>query len=165
MFQIQPKGRILLIKNNYDINEHTIALIPAKQIEYETLVMEADAIYKVKLDPLTLIKNACDADYCTYDGKRHAVTKNTGYSRKVPIPISIINEIFAFPTHSPTDYECHWFFFNHINHIQKDPSTKHTRVTLKNKQELTLPISFNIFKKQYERTLSCKVSTQGIYLK
>ena len=153
-----------MIKKDYHINKDTIALIPAKEIEYETLVIERDVTIKAKQDPLTLIKEACDDDWSTYEGRRQAVTKKMGYSRKVPIPINMKEGHFAFPTHSPIDFNCHWFFFNHIVHIQEELTTKHALVTLKNEQQFTLPISYYIFKKQYERTLSCIASKRGVYL-
>ncbi|RKL68070.1 hypothetical protein CR203_06120 [Salipaludibacillus neizhouensis] len=38
----------------------------------------------------------------------------TGVKRKVPITIYPTQDIYAFPTHSPTHFDYHWLFYTHI---------------------------------------------------
>src|SRR5690625_186720 len=140
-----------MIQETYLINNQTVALCPAKEINYETIVIEQNTTFKVNKSPLDLIKDACIANWSTYEGKRQAVIHHTNFRQKVPIPINIEQNIFTFPTHAPTDFECYWLFFNHIGNIKGTKQLNQTRITFKNNQHIILPISQYIFKKQYER--------------
>lgn len=153
-----------MIHTSYQTNEQTIALCPVKEMDYDTLVIEKHETYKVKKTPLQLIKKACIANWSTYEGKRQAVIHHTNFRHKVPIPIDLEKNIFAFPTHSPSAFECHWIFFSHIAHIHKTEQPNQTLITFKNKKQLSLSISHYIFKKQYERTLACLIGAKGIYV-
>src|SRR5699024_12209027 len=88
------------IESKYIINKETVAILPAKQIEYHAVVTEGNQTVFVRQTPLELVKAACLANWCTYEGRRQAVMHHTGFKQKVPIPISINHEIFAFPTHA-----------------------------------------------------------------
>ena len=160
---VQTKEIAILIQESYLINTQTIALCPAKEIDYNTVVIEHNRTYKVNKTPLQLIKDACIANWSTYEGKRQAVIHHTNFRQKVPIPINIEQNIFTFPTHAPTDFECYWLFFNHISHIKGTKNPNQTRITFNNNQHIILPISQYIFKKQYERTFTCMMGVKGIY--
>jgi len=72
-----------MIKTAYKINEQTIALCPAKEIDYNTIVFEQEKTYHVKKTPLELIKDACIENWSTYEGKRQAVIHHTNFTERV----------------------------------------------------------------------------------
>lgn len=144
---------------NYTLNKRTIALLPAKQIEYETIAVEEDRRFFIKKSALQIIQEACIKNGSTYEGRRDAVIQLTGFKRKVPIPISIKKNIYTFPTHSPKDYDCIWLFHNHIQAAFPLSTPIHSNVKsmilLSNQQHLPLFLSNHTLQKQIERTRYC----------
>lgn len=146
-----------IVLNHYEINKKTMVLIPVSNWEYSTLVLEADGkrLY-VKETPFQLIKDACLKGGSTYEGRRAAVVKLTNIKNKVPIPINPYEQICAFPTHSPYQFNCHWIFFEHIASIHpKQPSQ--SIIIFQNFEELVVPISYYTLQKQMHRTADCIV--------
>lgn len=137
------------------INESTLALLPVKDVEYQTQVLEVDRVFYVRETPLDLIKQACKLDWTTYDGRRTAVMKRTGYEKKVPIPIDTYKKIVAFPTHGTKNMNCKWIFGNHIDYIMEHPSIRKGSIVVF-KCGIYLPlydVSYHILQQQYERVL------------
>lgn len=137
------------------IHESTLALLPVKDIEYQTQVLEENRVYLVRETPLEIIKHACKMEWTTYDGRREAVIERTGYEKKVPIPINTYKKIAAFPTHGTKNIDCKWIFGNQIHHIREHPSNpKGSIVIFKNGQHLILhDVSYHILQQQYERVM------------
>lgn len=75
-----------MIHKTYQVNRQTIALRPAKVIDHSTIVIEQEETYKIKETPLQIIKEACIANWSTYEGRRQAVIHHTNFKQKVPIP-------------------------------------------------------------------------------
>lgn len=144
-----------MVLDHYCINEHTVALLPAKEIDYQTTVLEVNHIHRVVQTPLQLIKNACLFNWSTYEGRRQAVMYHTNYRNKVPIPINKSKNIYAFPTHSPINFNCNWFFPNHILQIKKNMKQNNSTIYFSNNRTLTIDVSFHILEKQFQRTLYC----------
>src|SRR5690625_4575400 len=95
------------ILKEFQISPNTLAIVPAKEIEFYSYVLENNATYKVKKTPLQLIKSACfNIGWSPFDGKRDAVSRHTGFKQKVPIPISKTLAIYAFPTHAIKSPDC-----------------------------------------------------------
>ncbi|RFB17419.1 competence protein [Bacillus sp. HNG] len=148
------------ILNDYDINQDTMALLSVAHIEYATIVLERLQMLYVKKTPLQIIQAACLEGGATYEGRRKAVTYLTGAVQKVPIPINPRRKIFAFPTHSPTAFECSWIFHHHIKTIRPSEKTNPTTqsiIQFKNNQELPMNESHYILQKQLTRTAMCIV--------
>ncbi|MFS0821494.1 competence protein ComK [Bacillus sp. 1P02SD] len=142
----------------YEVNPQTMAILPAREIEYSAIVKEIHQIIYARQTPLQIIKAACLEGGATYEGRRKAVTHLTGAVQKVPIPINPRRKIFAFPTHSPTAFECNWIFHHHIKTIKPSGKTNPTTqsiILFKNNQELPLNESPYIIQKQYTRTGMC----------
>src|SRR5699024_10146475 len=130
------------------ISTNTLAILPAKEIEYDSDVLESDATYNVKKTPLQLIKIAClDVGWSTFNGRREAVTHHTGFKQKVPIPISLNPPIFTFPTHAINSHDCAWIFSDHILRINKHRANQST-IHFKNGRTITLDISYHILNSQ-----------------
>lgn len=151
---------MITIHNDYEINPNTMALLTVAHVDYATIVQERDQRLYVKKTPLQLIKAACLEGGATYEGRRKAVTHLTGAIQKVPIPINPRRNIFAFPTHSPTAFECNWIFYHHIKTIvpsQQTSNTTQSIIKFKNHHELPMNESYYLLQKQYTRTTMCIV--------
>lgn len=147
------------IHSDYLVNQQTIALLPSRKIEYQTVVLEDTKQILVRKPMLEIVKDSC-LHYCsTYEGRRKAVMHHTGFKRKVPIPISINKGIYTFPTHSPTDYSCSWIFYNHVEVVLTKSQIRNidvqTLINFKNNIRLPLDISHTLIEKQLERTEVC----------
>ncbi|MDR4890076.1 competence protein ComK [Fredinandcohnia sp. QZ13] len=146
------------IQQFYEVNPHTMAILPAREIEYFAIVIEVYKIFYVLQTPLQIIQAACLEGGATYEGRRKAVTHLTGAVQKVPIPINPRRKIFAFPTHSPTAFECNWIFHHHVKTIrpsEKNNPTTQSIILFKNNQELPMNESHYILQKQLTRTGMC----------
>jgi hypothetical protein len=82
-----------MIQESYQINEQTIALYHARELDYDTVVLEKAATYWVRKTPMQLIKDTCFANWSTYEGKRQAVIHHTNYRKKFRSP-SLEKDIF-----------------------------------------------------------------------
>ncbi|WP_281243699.1 competence protein ComK [Virgibacillus subterraneus] len=107
---------------SYQINQDTMALLPVAHADYSTIVIERNQQLFVKKTPWQLIQLSCLENCSTYEGRRAAVMYHMGIKRKVPIPINPSKNLFTFPTHSPTEFECNWIFYSHIQDIRHHPS-------------------------------------------
>ncbi|WEG18942.1 competence protein ComK [Alkalihalophilus pseudofirmus] len=144
------------IQPHYDINRHTLAIMPAYHTDYETIVYENHQIYYVAESSLSMIKRACIEGGATYDGRRTAVSEITRAQSKVPIPIDTIDQIYTFPTHSPTKLECSWFFYHHIRTFMPDPDhAAKTIITFRNSIQLTIDATYATIERQIQRTSYC----------
>nr|WP_309098455.1 competence protein ComK [Fredinandcohnia onubensis] len=145
------------IQLTYEVNPQTQAILPAREIEYSSIVTEEHQTLYIRQTPLQIIRAACLEGGSTYDGRRKAVTHLTRAIQKVPIPINPRRNIFAFPTHSPTAFECNWIFYHHIKAIvpSQQSSTIQSIIQFKNQQELHMNESHYLLEKQYTRTGMC----------
>ncbi|MEH7236396.1 competence protein ComK [Bacillus sp. JJ1562] len=146
------------IQLTYEVNPQTMAILPAREIEYSAIVKEEYKIIYVRQTPLQIIKASCLEGGATYEGRRKAVTHLIGAIQKVPIPINPRRNIFAFPTHSPTAFECNWIFYHHIKTIvpsQQTSNTTQSIIQFKNNQELPMTESHYLLQKQHTRTGMC----------
>lgn len=66
------------ILSSYEITKDTLALLPARNMNYRTIVIERHETYYVQQTPLEIIKAACLEGGATYDGRRTAVMLKTG---------------------------------------------------------------------------------------
>lgn len=152
---------------SYDISSKTLALLPARKIDYDTIVIKENETKYVQQPSFDLIKEACfRGDWTTYEGRRDAVIKHTNFIQKTPIPIDIRKGVYFFPTHSPKNINNIWIAFHQIKLIGKVPSQERTKqaqsiVFFKNGQSLVLDITYHALNKQYERTLECVYRIEG----
>ena len=142
------------MKENYSINENTLALIPARNIDYQTIVAEKTRKLYIRKTPLEIVKTACYQQWYTYEGRREAVMRHTNFRRKVPIPINHQKGIYLFPTDSPKSFENVWISYKHIATTKALANGK-SAVIFYNGLQLTLNISHYILRKQMNRTFEC----------
>lgn len=144
-----------MIRDDYKVNKSTLALLPAKAINYDTIAWEDNQTIYVRQTPLDIIKESCLVYGSSYEGRREAVTHNTSYQRNLPIQISGKQHIYTFPTQAPKSFDCHWIFSEHILQIIGKNGTKEATICFKNNQLLPLTVSHYILNKQFHRTLTC----------
>ncbi|WP_047982620.1 competence protein ComK [Ornithinibacillus contaminans] len=140
----------------YQIHEKTMALIPAKHIDYATIAIEQDQKLFINQNPKQIMKQNCLDHLASFEGRRDAVTHQIGYKRKVPIAINPSRNLFTFPTHSPDNHNCHWIFYHHILKISASTkSPNHSIITFTSGEQLQVRISFYVLEKQIHRTAMC----------
>ncbi len=141
-----------------DINPNTMALLPARTPDYDTITLETTGELYIRKTPLQLIKQACLEGGSTYEGRKAAVDYLTGAKHKVPIPINPIDHIYTFPTHSPKEFDCCWLFHEHIRSIkpyQRANQPNRTMILFKNHEQLKLACSYYTIEKQMHHTAYC----------
>jgi competence protein ComK len=141
---------------SYEINEDTMAIIPANEFDYATIVLEGNETYYVKKKVSQLIEKGCLEGGAKFEGRRESVIHKTGIDKKVPMPINPNENIYAFPTHSPSSHDCMWIFYFHIKEVKPNGNNKaQTMITFNNAHELLVDVSYQIIKKQKLRTAYC----------
>lgn len=143
------------IQATYIINRNTYALRPAKAIHYDTIVIEKNKVIYVQQTPMMIIDHSCRHLACsTYEGRRRAVMSLTNFYQKVPIPISIQQQIYFFPTHSSKHIDNCWLSFSSIQHVHLQTAFKHpeTFIQFQDGQSLTINVSKHTLQTQVDRT-------------
>ncbi|WP_088034848.1 competence protein ComK [Evansella clarkii] len=142
-----------VILENYRINGQTLAILPAYHIGYQSVVLEGSKTIYVKEKPMKLIESACISGGADYNGSRRAVMCQLDLRRKVPIPVNREKDIYAFPTHSPKQYDCHWLFYSQIFCITPHPDNpQKSQITFINERRLELDIAPWLLVKQMYKT-------------
>ncbi|WP_102344787.1 competence protein ComK [Bacillus sp. Marseille-P3661] len=148
----------------YDVSKKTMALLSVAHMDFSTIVIEENRILFVRQTTTQIIKAACMNGGAEYDGRRKSMSYLIGCKQKVPMAIIPHEGIYAFPTISPTCYECNWIFFHHVKYITtytpKDSAAK-SMIVFKNGQEITLSESTYVLEKQMQRTAMCIISLTG----
>ena len=133
---------------DYEINDETLAIMPTDI--WESVVVEDDCNYEVKMKPLEIVDYSCKYFGSSYAGRKSGSREilNSGY--KLPIMVEDTNNLIFFPTTSPLDDDCSWISLKNIKSYNKLTSTK-TEVEFKNGKVLTVDISYNSFNNQVMR--------------
>lgn len=142
----------------FTANKETLAILPSKQIEFSSIVLQMNKTFHVAQTPMEIIKESCVKYNSTYEGRRKAIISNTYFRRKIPIPICDRNGIYTFPTHATNHIDCCWFFYDNIARFYKHTNTDNKKVIIHFKNEVSkeLDISMHIFEKQMARTYLVK---------
>lgn len=145
------------ILTEYQLNEKTMALIPAKHETAQTLVMETGGNFYVQESIESILEQACLDGGSSLEGRRKSVMHRIGAKHKVPIPICPIAGIYMFPTGAAKSIHCSWFSYQHILYI--DPVVKDnvpkTKVRFSNDEITIVPVSYHIMETQLRRTAQC----------
>lgn len=140
------------IQPSYNIHTKTFALTSAKAIDYDTIVLEKNRILRIQQTPMQIIKQSCYHGWTTYKGRRKAVIHHTNFYQKTPVPISITNRIYLFPTHSPNHIDNYWLSYQGIISIHPMKHIPQTILQFKDGQTLKLNVSKHVIKTQMKRT-------------
>lgn len=135
------------MKERYEINSSTIAIIPVKP--NISKVIELDNAFLVNRSTSEIIDESCKYFGSSYLG-RHEGTKNLiGVNYKSPIIIEETLELIFFPTTSPRIKACIWISLNNIErYYSKDI---YTCISFKNGKQLELKISYGSLENQILR--------------
>lgn len=146
----------MTIVSTYSITTKTMALLPARKVEYDTVVIEEANTIHVRQTPLGIIRQTCYDKWFTYEGRRQAVIYHTNFKKKVPIPICPVKQIYFFPTHSVHHFDNHWISYTQIANIRRFPEKTTTSIiTFNNGYELIIPVSLYSLQNQMDRTFEC----------
>lgn len=139
------------ILSNYLIHPGTMALKPGKSLDYQTIVLETERERFVVDPALTLIKDILIHNYSCYESRKRTVKLDTGYSRKLPIPI-FFKGLYMFPTHAVDNYDCCWIAEEHVREVRKGKTSRDCIIVFKNGQLLHVSASADSIRKQRRRT-------------
>src|SRR5699024_2920485 len=153
----QSSGNSLMkMKQNYNINQKTMVLAPAKMIEYSTKIFEERTTFYTEASSRQIIHHACLKRWTTYEGRRVAVMQHTKMKRKVPIPICPEENIIFFPTHAVHHFDNHWLSLHHIMKVESMKENKNmAKITFTNGHAINIPCSRYMIEKQMERAFEC----------
>lgn len=159
-----PFGGIQMeLLDEYVINSSTMAIVPAKEIGFDSVVIEEGRVLHVCQTPIQIIKHSCLRHWSTYEGRKEAVMHHTGFKRKVPIPIAFDEVLVAFPTHAINHIDCNWIMFHHVSdYIESDPGE--TDIHFRNGKSLKLKVSKHVIHSQVIRCLEItqRIKASGI---
>ncbi|MCM3760988.1 competence protein ComK [Alkalihalobacillus oceani] len=143
--------------STYEIHEETLALYPHRDVEYQTKVIEMEAVYYVKEPPLRIIEQSCKLNGASYAGRREWAAYVTKHTYKLPILIQEQGSIIASPTHSPEHLDCVWILAAHVTDLYPDRSgpDEKTTILFRTGLKLTLPVSYASFRSQLLISRAC----------
>ncbi|MFD1739515.1 competence protein ComK [Bacillus salitolerans] len=146
----------MTVNNHYEISPTTLAILPAYHITYQSRIYDLKGEIYCEKPPIKLIEKACLEGGSSFDGRKKALQYKKSFYQCPPIPINPLEDIYAFPTCSPTSHDCIWLFYEHISgfHSRLDS----TVITFYNGQSLEVPVSLAVIRNQMARTESCIVS-------
>lgn len=101
----------------YIINKNTLVVIPLD--DKSSRVVEVKKEFIVYKSVLNIIKKSCIYYGSSYNGRVYGSKYMLNKSSKIPIIISEINNLIAFPTKSPRNKKCCWLLLNNIKHYNK----------------------------------------------
>ncbi len=131
------KGKVLNM-DEYEINKHTLAIIPISETKSRVIEKENELI--INLPTLKIIDDSCRFFGSSYEG-RFIGTKNlTGISYKSPIIIEETKKIIFFPTKSPRISTCAWISFNNV--VNYEPIENEVIIKFYGGKTLNLNISY-----------------------
>lgn len=136
----------------YEINRYTMAIFPVKKDgKLYSKVLEVDRSIYVSLSPFRIVENSCSYYGVPFVGRKDGARLVAGFTRKSPITIDQINDLYFFPTVSPKNDECCWISLHYVLNMSATPLST-TYVEFSNKEEVEVPISFSSFETQLHRT-------------
>ncbi|MCE7792372.1 competence protein ComK [Salipaludibacillus sp. CUR1] len=137
---------------NYLIHSKTLAILPSKQLGFDSIVLEADREIPVKRTAIQIIDDTCIDGLSTYQGRRRAVAKILKAFQKLPIILNEKERIITFPTVSPENMECVWICFNNVSSYTPSPSDDDTTsITFYNGKLLNVPVKYHVIHRQMGR--------------
>lgn len=143
-----------MARKKYIIDQETLAIMPAKQIDYDSVVMTQNGTLHNNQTPLDIIKESCLEYWTTYEASRTAAIHHMHFNNKVPILVSRQDQLYFFPTHSPTHMDNCWIAAHHIAYIQQLRKNKsHIQFTCG--LELILDVSTYTLQQQKNRSYAC----------
>src|SRR5699024_4528915 len=139
----------MTIKKNYKINEDTNIIIPAKHINYDSIVLEGDTVYPVRQTPLEIVKYTAKCNGYDFESRKKSCDTYFDYAYKLPISLSDAMLLIAFPTRGIDHFDCIWIIERNVKEIMKQGGV--STIIFNNNQSVTVDIGLNILKNQYKK--------------
>ncbi|WP_160724638.1 competence protein ComK [Bacillus sp. USDA818B3_A] len=137
---------------DYIVNSCTMYIRPEEYgSKIFSLIGEVEEKILSPAKPFSIIQKGCAYYGVDYEGRRKGTRLLIDYSRKLPIVIEPITNIYAFCTASPENPKCIWFFAEHIKDYRR-VSARETMVIFRNHQSQIFPVSYSTFNTQMLRT-------------
>jgi competence protein ComK len=149
------------VREDYEISPSTMAITFNAHAIYQTKIYDVHGVFCCSRKGMNLMEEGCLQGGSTYDGRKKAVTYLKRFIQCTPIPVIPNEGVFAFPTCSPTNWNCTWIFYRHIKQFARDG--EQTIVTFHNGATLTVDVSYYTFEKQIQRTESCVVLFSPVF--
>ena len=131
---------------DYEINEHTLALIPQEQ---QTRVFEDNMSFLVNKSVQKVMEDSCEYFGSSLAGRQKGTSKLIGITHKTPIIIEETKEIIFFPTSSPRLAKCCWISLNNLEKYEQ--VSDKIKLIFNNRRELLMDISYGIIDNQVLR--------------
>ncbi|MFT4414852.1 competence protein ComK [Fredinandcohnia humi] len=136
----------------YEINSYTMAIIPIKVgNNLCSRVLEAEGECVVLMKPIDIVDRSCRFFGSSLKGRQEGTREIMGVTHKAPIIIEASNQIFFFPTSSPSKPQCAWLSHTYILDCTYEEHDW-TNIIFTNKKSIQLQISQGSFKNQLHRT-------------
>lgn len=135
--------------NQYRISSFTMALIAARHMSYQTIILDTRGVYVSTVSTISLLKMACNEVFSDYKSRRDVGRDYFNHYKKSPIVIDYEKEICAWPTKSSSSPDCMYIFQKHVASIDKQ---KNPTISFSNKMTLQLNCSFFTYNNQKDRS-------------
>lgn len=137
------------MRNEYEINEGTLAIISIDN--KKTKVLEDDKDYIFNQKSFDILDYSCKYFGSSYEGRKEGAKSIIGASYKIPIIVEEDRDLVFFPTSAYDDDDCIWVAANRIKKYESS-NYNTTLITFDNGQELILPISYRVVQNQIFRS-------------
>lgn len=145
-----------MLQNNFIITEFTYAIQPVFGEKHQSVIFTEYGLFYSEKKPLTLIKDACEASFSTFEERRRMIAREFHYHFRTPIPISPEHGIYAFPTEAIHSPYCEWYFANNI--VQILEIKRGSKVLFRNGSTVATSFPKKLLVNQLERTSRCMYS-------
>jgi len=138
----------------YEVNPFTMFIQPKKYgNKIYSHIIEFEDEFLCPFKPLDIIKNSCFGS--DYEGRRNGAKLLINAKHKIPIAIDPTNNLYFFPTASPSREESIWISLDHIKDFRRI-APKETLIIFRNKQSFIIPVPFSTIYNQVSHTATLK---------
>lgn len=142
-----------IVHEDYELSTLTMLVTPQFD-EFGNIyskVIEEERDLLVRKSPLQIIKDACDYFGSNLRGRQKATESIAEYTYKLPVAIEPHNQIYFFPTASPTSDDCSWLSHTHILRIYPMVDND-SQIVFTNGQRYHMDVSEHTLTNQLYRT-------------
>lgn len=136
-----------MVKENYEINASTCALIPKD--DFSTIILEKNDTITTLTPIQKIINYSCAYFGSSFQGRINGSKHILGSKYKLPIIIEETKELIFFPTLSPENNECIWLSLTNITNYYNQQNK--VIVKFNGNKQIELNISYESFENQMLR--------------
>ena len=129
---------------HYIVNQNTMAVLPNKDIVYNSIIYETNEAILCETPPLDIINQSCIERGSTFDGRRKAIQHMTKRRALLPTPIEPAKGMIVIPTKKVNDPYAEWLMYYHIKDCRPSKRGKnYSEIILTNDQTIEVELSFH----------------------